>query len=103
VESRPEPLERLRSRLAGAQRSELLALLAAGVRELTIRARSFYDAPEAHDRMREINEAIHCVANHLHGFVDPGQALTASRVESIVAALGLLTPAALARLCEVAA
>lgn len=91
-------MERLQLHLAAAQRPELFALLARGVHELTLRARYFYDAPDAADRMHETNEAIHRVSGHLRALLDPDCALTASRVEGIAEALSLLTPAALDRL-----
>ena len=72
-------MERLKTRLTGARRSELLWRLAAVISELTIRGRSSYDSPDAGERLLETNEAIHRVAGHLRDLTNHREIFTASR------------------------
>ncbi|WP_186457429.1 hypothetical protein [Nitrospirillum amazonense] len=75
-----------------AQRPELLRLLVTGVHQLTVCARTHYSEPDALDRMRDINEAIHVLSGHLRDLFNENGPLTESRADGIVAALRLLGP-----------
>jgi len=85
-------MEKLKRLCSTAKRPELLALLAAAIGELTIRGRYYYDEPDALVRLRETNEAIHCVAGHLRDLADHNEVLTSSRLDGIFEQLRLLPP-----------
>ena len=88
----PSPTD-IRDRLMAAGRAKLLALLLASIGDLTIRGRYYAREPDALDRMRETNEAIHRVAGHLRDLVDESEPCTGSRADGILEALALLTQA----------
>jgi hypothetical protein len=96
-------MEQLKATLAAAQRPELLVLLARAITELTIRGRSHYDSPDANERLRETNEAIHRVSGHLCDLCDPDEAFTTSRRDGVAEELRLLPPSSIARICQNAA
>jgi hypothetical protein len=75
-----------------AERPELLRLLAAVIAELTVRGRSYYDSPDAVERLRETNEAIHRVTGHLRDLSDGEAIFTASRADGVMEQIRLLTP-----------
>jgi hypothetical protein len=85
-------MEQLRARLMNAERPELLRLLAAVIAELTVRGRSYYDSPDAVERLRETNEAIHRVTGHLRDLSDGEAIFTASRADGVMEQIRLLTP-----------
>lgn len=89
-------MDHMKQRLGAVERSRLLWLLSQLIHELTIRARFYYDQPDAAGRMQETNR----VAGHSRDLTDANEPFTASRADSIGEALKLLTPAALNRLYE---
>lgn len=91
-------MDHIKQRLGAVERSRLLWLLSQLIHELTIRARFYYDQPDAAGGMQETNEAIHRVSSHTRDLTNPDEPFTASRADSIGEALKLLTPAALNRL-----
>ena len=93
-------MDRIKERLGAVERSRLLWLLAQLIHELTIRARFYYDQPDAAGRMQEMNEAIHRVSGHTRDLTNADEPFTANRADSIGEALRSLTPAALNRLYE---
>ncbi len=82
------------------ERPKLLLALCGIIHALTIRARSFYDEPDAVAGMRETNEEIHRVSGHMRALIDANEPLTPSRADGIAASAKLLTPAAMDRLYE---
>lgn len=93
-------MDHIKQRLGEVERPRLLWLLSQLIHELTIRARFYYDQPDAAGRMQETNEAIHRVAGHTRDLTNADEPFTNSRAASIGEALKLLTPAALDRLYE---
>jgi len=93
-------MDQIKQRLKAIERPRLLWLLSQLIHELTIRARFYYDQPDAVDRMRETNEAIHRVSGHSRDLTNPDEPFTPSRADSIGEALKLLTPPTLDRLYE---
>jgi len=91
-------MDHIKQRLGALERSRLLGLLCQLINELTIRSRFYYDQPDAADRMRETNEAIHRVSGHTRDLTNADEPFTASRADSIGEALKLLPPSALNRL-----
>jgi hypothetical protein len=91
-------MEQLRARMESAERSELLALLATAINELTIHGRAHYDSPDMTDRLRETNEAVHRLAGHLRDLCDPNEAYTASRADGVAEQLRLLHPSSIRRI-----
>jgi hypothetical protein len=91
-------MERIKQRLGIVERDTLLWVLCQAIHELTIRARFFYDQPDAAGEMQETNEAIHHVSGHLRDLIDRNEPFTSSRADGVGEALKLLTPTALDRL-----
>lgn len=88
----------IKQRLGHLERPRLLWMLSQLIHELTIRARFYYDHPDAVGRMQETNEAIHRVVGHTRDLTDADKPFTASRADSIEEAMTLLTPAATDRI-----
>jgi len=91
-------MERIKQRLAIVERGILLWVLSQAIHELTIRARFFYDQPDATARMQEANEAIHRVSGHLRDLTNAEEPFSPSRADSVGEAMTLLPHAALDRI-----
>jgi hypothetical protein len=91
-------MEYIKARLMEIERTRLLVVLSRTIHGLTIRARSFYDHPDAAAGMRETNEAIHRVSGHLRDLIDANEPLTPGRADGVVEATKLLTPAEVSRI-----
>ena len=91
-------MEDIEQRLMKIERPKLFLVLSGTINQLTIRARFFYDQPDAIVEMRKTNEAIHRVSGHMRDLIDASEPLTPSRTNCIAESSKLLTPAALDRL-----
>jgi hypothetical protein len=91
----------IKQRLMTIERTKVLVVLSKTIHELTIRARFYYDQPDAIGAMRELiitNEAIHRVSGHLRALIDANEILTPSRADGIAETTKLLTPVAVDRI-----
>jgi hypothetical protein len=90
-------MEQLRHRLFDLGRQDLSRLLGCAISEITVLNRSFYDQPDALERLTRGNEAIHRLTGHLRDLVDRGEMLSESRVDGIFEQLSLLSPRTIER------
>ena len=75
-------------------------VIAAGMNELTILGRTFYNDPDEQRWLQRTNEAIHRLSGHLRDLCDRGELYTPSRADGIFEQLKLLPEESLKRLYE---